>query len=316
MAIGAVSDQMVLRYIAESTYGVTPTDGTWTAIPFTGESLFARPIKRTSNIIRSDRMELDDVKVGLEVGGAVNSTLQDANLDDFIEAVMMGTWTTNVVKIGTTNRQFSIEKELSDLSTVCYIVYKGLRVNAMDINIAWGEEATCNFEFIGNGTSSSEGTSLVGLGSTTAYSQESMMNGADGVTSVKFGTPGGTPAEFSTHYMRGFRLRVDNRMTPQNACKVAGAIDVSAHQVEVTGGLDLYVTDLEFWDRVINNTGTEVEVIIGDGTNTYTINLPNLKFGDGDIQAGGSEQDLMQTLSFRALYYGDDTSSLVITRSA
>ena len=312
MALGATTDQMLIRYVAESTYGTTPSDDAgWKTIPMTGETFNGQPVKVASEIIRPDRMEQDDIQVGLNVGGGFSSELQHSNLDDFIEATMMGTWTTNVVKIGTTNRSFTFEKELSDLTNQ-FISHTGMRANTMEISLQWGQPITITFDFLGNGIAT-PASSLVGLGSTTAYTSKTSMDGAGGVTSIKLDT-----AEFTTDYMQSFTLRVDNSMTPDTACKFDAPVDISAGKAIVTGSIGLYVPDLDFLDKVIANTAAEFEVITSDGTNTFTFNLPNIKFGDGAINAGGGggSASIIQNLTYRGLYDATDTTSLTITRSS
>ena len=137
------------------------------------------------------------------------------------------------------------------------------------------------------------------------------MDGSDGITSIKADT-----VEFSTDYMANFTLRLTNNMTADTACKFAAPVNVSAHKVQVTGEIGLYVTDTDFYDKILNNTALEFEVIIGDGTNTFTINLPKLKLGDGQINGTGSNQTIIQPLSFRAVYDSTDATVLTITRSS
>jgi hypothetical protein len=84
-----------LAFIAEQSYGVTPTTGDFSTARFTSEALSGTPDTVESKQIRTDRMSSGQVVVGLKVGGALNFELaKEEALDSFLESAMHSTWET------------------------------------------------------------------------------------------------------------------------------------------------------------------------------------------------------------------------------
>lgn len=88
----ASSNRAQIRYIVESTPGVTPGAGNCTNLRATGESLNFEISTTTSQEIRSDRMVTDVVQTAAQAGGGVNFELSHMEYDPFIEAALQGTW--------------------------------------------------------------------------------------------------------------------------------------------------------------------------------------------------------------------------------
>ena len=94
--------QHSLHYIAESTYGTTPATPTWTPLPHTGATLALTKDAIESEKLRGDR-QIEDFRHGNKsIGGDVSAEMEYGAFDDILEAVMCGTWATNVLKSGTT----------------------------------------------------------------------------------------------------------------------------------------------------------------------------------------------------------------------
>lgn len=81
-----------IRYLEESTRGITPS-GNPTELRVTGESLNQSVESAASQELRADRMTPDSILTGGQVGGAVNIELSFGTYDDFLEALLAGTFT-------------------------------------------------------------------------------------------------------------------------------------------------------------------------------------------------------------------------------
>lgn len=82
----ASSNTTALRYVAESTFGVTPTSPTLQELRYTGESLNFNIQNVTSNEVRSDRSTSDLVQTGADTSGDIQIELSATSYDDFIAA--------------------------------------------------------------------------------------------------------------------------------------------------------------------------------------------------------------------------------------
>lgn len=301
------SNQVKLIYVVESTYGTTPTDSVnWKTLRMTGESIGANPQTIISNEIRSDRQVADNILVSLQVGGASNFEMSAQTFDDFLEAVMCGTWTTDVLKIGSTDRSYTLEKQFLDLSQ--NIAFKGMRVGQMDLNFTFNQIVTGAFTFVGNGVTSPSGTSLVGAGTLAAATTTDVLASPDVGTIQVDGGSAPSP-------IRSIQLSLNNNMRPTEALGNSAPLNQRKGRATITGTIEAYFDDVTLYNKLINNTAASLSWVASDGTNSYTFLLPKIKFGDGNPTADAGDQDVIQTLSFTALYDATEATSLKVTRA-
>lgn len=82
-----------MRYIAESTYGMTPATPAFKPIRHTSTTLGLSKESLQSEEIRDDRQIADFRHGAYQVGGDMNIELSFASFDGLLEAVLLGTWT-------------------------------------------------------------------------------------------------------------------------------------------------------------------------------------------------------------------------------
>ena len=91
----ASSNRVKLVSIPETAYGVTPSAGNFDTVNFTNESISGNVNTQESAIVRSDRNSQGQLISGIDVGGSIESELQDYNfLKTLIEAAMLSTFAT------------------------------------------------------------------------------------------------------------------------------------------------------------------------------------------------------------------------------
>ncbi len=84
-------------YAAESTYGTTPENPAFKPIRHTGMTLGAQRESLQSEELRPDR-QIQDFRLGtIMLAGDISTELSFESFDDFLEAVLMGTWTPKAV---------------------------------------------------------------------------------------------------------------------------------------------------------------------------------------------------------------------------
>lgn len=303
------ADQAALRYVAESSYGVTPTDDDgWKELRFVSEDFSQNPQTAQAEEIQSHRQETDTSVVGLQVGGGFTFNLSMDTYDDFLEAVLGGTWTTDVLAIGNTERSFSFEKEFTDLSSEQFLSYIGMRCNAMELTFPWGGKVTGNFSFLGSG-SDTPAASLVGLGSSAAATSTGVFDASAGLSSLKIA------GSETSELVKQITLSFTNNMRPVEAVKQAAPSNVRFGNINCTGTLQVYhAGTASLYDLIQPNTSLALEWTITKDSETYTFKIPNAKLESGDPQATGRGSDVMPEYAFRGLYDATETA-LEITRS-
>lgn len=89
-------------FVAESVYGTTPTNPAFKRIRHTGLTLGVQRGSLQSEELRPDR-QIADFRLGtIAVAGDITTELSFAAFDDFLQAVLMGTWAAKATKTGTT----------------------------------------------------------------------------------------------------------------------------------------------------------------------------------------------------------------------
>lgn len=117
MAIAAVGANQTLAYVAETSFGVTPSNPTMKLVRAKSGAKFE--LKRDT--FTSKELNPGRQVMGMTYGNRSGSAelpfeFSYASFDDFLEAVMGGTWSTNVLKMGTTPRSFTFEQGYPDIN--------------------------------------------------------------------------------------------------------------------------------------------------------------------------------------------------------
>lgn len=300
------ADRIALRYIEENSYGVTPTSpAVFQALRFTGESFGQDTETSASEELRSDRQRTGVIRTGLTAAGDLNFEMSYGTYDDFLAAVLghSTTWDTDVIENGTTLTSFSFEREYTDLSNE-FEILTGMVANQLSLSIAPGSIITGTFSFQGKDASSATASAA---GSTTSATTTAQMNAIDHVTNVQEG--GG-----STDITQ-FELNITNNLRPRPQVANLGPIDYGLGTIEVSGTLQKYFASKTLMDKYLNFTTSSLEIVLNDGSNSYTIEIPAIKFTSGRRVAGGRNQDVIADLQWEAFRDSSTGNTIKITRA-
>ena len=292
-----------LSYIVESTFGTTPA-GNFTNLPFSTHSLNLSKDRVAGNDIQSDRMPRVDRHGNRQVGGDISVDMRDADYDDWLEAAMLNTWSTNVLKVGTTPKFFSIEDYAADVDQAR--LFTGCTVNTMGVSLAPNQMVTTTFGVVGKdmtiGATEKTQDAASGAAPFDAYSGD-----------LKIADTGGVLA--SAAIVTGLDFTVTNGYAPTFVIGDASAPSLEFGRAEVEGTLSAYFEDAALVNRFINETETALEVSVGDGTNTMTFLFPRVKINSADVGVDGPTSRVV-SMSFVGLYDTTEATNLKITRSA
>lgn len=303
----ATSNRTALRYVLESTFGTTPATPALSSVRYTSESINYNIKNIKSQEIRADRNTTDLIQTDADVSGDINVEMSYGSFDDFIEAALCGTWTANVLKNGTVLRSFTIQKEFQDANTPFFVNYTGCRIGGMDLNFQTGQILTGKFSVMGLGGAAV--TTQIAGATFPAESTTSVMNAVTNLTSIKDNTVE------STDFFSKLSLTLNNNLRAQKAIKSLPAIGIALGSLDLTGSMDLYLQDKTLVDRYLAGTFFSLELNLSDGTSSYDILLPKVKYETGTTVAGGLDQDVMLTGTIRAIYDSGTGAAIQITRT-
>ncbi len=296
----ASGSRVDIAYVAETTFGTTPTTPQMILLPKHSSTLDLTKQLMTSKTIASNRIQPDERHGNYVVGGDIVTAFSYHQYDDFLEAGFAGTWTSNVLKQGTTSRSFTIEEGFLDI--VQYRRFTGCRINTIDITVPPGDFATMNFGIVGAGLT----TSQTALDATeTAVLGSTEMTHIGGTFTV-----GGTAIKATT-----LSLKLDNQMAPAYALGSSAALDVIWKESMVSGSVTVYYEDLVMYNRFLNETTAALSFTLSDGTNNYIVAVPKAKFNTGAIALTGSGE-MFVTMAYVGLFDSSTGTAAMITRSS
>ncbi|PZQ46169.1 MAG: phage tail protein [Micavibrio aeruginosavorus] len=296
-----------LAYIAETVYGTTPATPVFKLMRFTNENILPNVQYLTSDEIRPDRNVPDLTQVGGDAGGDIGLEMSYGSFDDFIEALLGGTWATNVLKNDVTERSFTIEKKFETGVTDQYHRLTGARVNTFNLRMAAREKITGSFGLMGKTVST--GTTAISGATYTAANTNPIMNAASMFQTL-------TMSGITNPELLSLDLNITNNMRQQPVMGQIGSKGVGAGRFEVNGSFEAYFANSEIVDAYVNNTATTLNFTIG-GTSSlkYALAMAKVKFSGVEVSTPGNDQDVIARVNFQAYYDATEAASLKITRT-
>ena len=289
-----------LSYIVESTFGTTPA-GNFQNLPFTSHSLNMTKDRVEGTDIQADRMSRVDRHGNRTVAGDIQADLRDTDFDDLIEGAMMSTWSSDVIKIGTTPKYFSIEDYAADIDQSR--LFTGCSVNTLSVALSPNAMVAGTFGIVGKdmAISATEKTQ-------DAATDASPYDAYSGDLEI-----GGTASAIVT----AMDFTLTNGLAPTFVVGDDSAPSLEVGNAVIEGSMSVYFEDEAILNRFINETETSLKVTVGD--NEATPNTPEFfftrcKINSADVGVDGPTSRMI-ALSFVALRDDTEATSLRITRS-
>jgi len=287
----------------ESTFGTTPA-GNFTNLPFSTQSLNLTKDRVAGNDIQADRMPRVDRHGNRQVGGDVVVDLRKGDYDAFLESAMLNTWATDVLKVGTTPKYFSIEDYAADIDQAR--LFTGCTVSSLALSIAPKQMVTSTFTMVGKDMT-------IGATEKTqdAASGNAPFDAYSGAVAI-----GNVGASSASGVVTGIDFTLNNSFAPTFVIGDDSAPALEVGRAEIEGTLTAYFEDAALITRFLNETETELSVSVDDptGSNEYTFLFPRVKINSADVGVDGPNS-ITISMSFVALYDSTEATNLKITRS-
>ena len=305
MATIATGSQHSLYFVAESTYGTTPSTPTWTPCPHTSCSLGITKDSIVSSKLRGDR-QIEDLRHGnKQSGGDIGIELEYDAFDTLLAAVMQGAWATDVLKAGTTQTSYTFERKFANLDTPEWHRTEGGIVNTLSLEISPNAMVTGSFGIVGEDLLIATAEVV-----SSTYSADSGKMPYDSFTGSI--TEGGS----SIATVTSLSLNIDNGTEARFAVGSDVTLEPTSGRSNITGSLTAYFTSKALYEKFLNETESEIVCTLTDlDGNDLQIDIPRIKYtaGNPDVSDEGS---VSVSLDFQALYSSGDASNIVFTRTA
>lgn len=296
-----------LSYVAESTFGTTPGTPSLIQLPYTTHSLDLTKERVTGTDIQPDRMQRVDRHGNRSVAGDIVADLRKGDYDAFLESAFFNTFSTNVLKIGTTPKFFSIEDAATDITQ--FRLFTGMAVSSLAVSIRPNQMVTGTFSMVGKDMTIS-GTSVDAT--KTAASGNAPFDAYSGALSI--GNAGGSLS--SSAIVTGIDFTLNNALAPTFVVGSASTPQLEYGMATVEGTITAYFEDATLINRFINETETGLQVVVDDptGSSDYTWLFPRVKINGASVPVDNPTSRIV-TLPFVALYDTTEATNIKLTRS-
>ena len=294
-----------LAYIAETAFGTTPATPTFAYLPFNTHSIDLSKDRVEGNEIQSDRMTRVDRHGNKQAGGSVEVDLRKGDFDEFIESAFFSSFSTDVVKIGTTPKYFTIEDAAEDISQ--YRTFTGMAVSGMSVSIAPNQMVSTTFDMVGKDMTQAATTASTG-GTPTAATSNQPFDSYSGTIS-----DGGSAVSIVT----SIDFSIQNSLAPTFVVGSDAAQSLEYGRAVVEGTMTVYYEDATLINKFLNETESTIEVSVDDptGANSYTFLFPRVKYNGASVPVQNPQSRLI-TMPFVALYDGTEDTNIKLTRTS
>lgn len=288
-------------YRPETVFGeAAPANAATTLLRLSSCSFSQKNTTVVSDEIRGDRQRDDVILVGLDSQGDItHEAVYGGFFETELQAALGGTWASDVLRNGLTKRSFGIEQGFIDIGQ--YMYFPGCVIDKLVIDITAKKPVTITSSWMGQpavgGSASVAGTTTP----TAAVANSVMRAGPD----ISLASSGGSNIELNGVTAQKLTLSISNNLRRHDLATSFTTDNFGYGAMEIEFTLDTYFKDLTAWNGFIASQLFSLRFNMRDpllGTNNaYQITLPKCKLTDAPVAIPGVDQDIMQTLSGRAL---------------
>ena len=296
-----------LSYVAETVFGTTPSTPSLIQLPYTTHTLNLTKERVTGNDIQPDRMPRTDRHGNRTAAGDITVDLRKGDYDALLESAFFNAFSTNVLKVGTTPKFFSIEDAATDITQ--FRLFTGMSVSSLAVSIRPNQMVTGTFSMVGKNMAIS-GTSVDAV--KTASSGNQPFDAYSGALSI--GDAGGSLS--AAAIVTGIDFTINNALAPTFVVGSATTPQLEYGMATIEGTITAYFEDAALINRFLNETETAIQIVVDDptGLSDYTWLFPRVKINGADVPVDNPTSRII-TMPFVALYDTTEATNLKLTRS-
>jgi hypothetical protein len=219
------------------------------------------------------------------------------------------------LEIGTTKKSLSIQKEFTDLTTKA-ILYKGMLVSQMDLDVAYGSLISGSFELSGNDYDSADAASEFGsyLENITDPATTNTLNGSVDMPFLTTNVSGTYDQDGLC--IQSLKLSMSNNLTVQTCIGRASPENYNPGTAQIKVDLNSYLKN-DNWDllaRKLSQDSFAIGFMVKNPGGWYAFFMPAVQVSFEDPSSGGQNQDVSMSMSGMAKVGSGGESALVVYR--
>lgn len=308
---GSSSNELRSAYVAEATAGTMPATPSFTTsdVPIL--------INATSNVSESRTQHAlgarSDTSVqGREVAGAMSGQLIYGNYDVFLETLLQGSWSSNVLKDGKAVSTVSVENAIAAGAggTNTMMRYRGVEAVGGTISANSEEPINFNFDLMGRASDAASTTAITGATYTDPTNVAPLVSGLDVGTIVI----DGYTLDCMSSVEIEFAYEDRNRQTKIGSYDLCG-ITRGALAPVINARMYIEGNFAAIFDAARqNHSAFSVTIPLGNVSGSkYNIEFPSCKFGSGTLDFGSA--DAMMDVVIHPIYDTTEDCVCKITRA-
>lgn len=292
--------------VAETAFGVTPATPAFETLRTTTGGLRTQKTTGTSSERQADRNVRDEFELGQDVTGSYDFEFTYGSFDTMLAALMCSVWSANVLKNGITPKSLTVEETYELGATDTLRRFTGCMINTMSLSVGARAAVTGSFGIMGKMESLSE---AIVTGATYADPSETPISTASAnVAALAIGNISPAPK------VRSVTLEVSNNLRTRPVVGSKFSEEFGMGRFEVSGTLECYFQSKALYQACLDHGLADLSFQIGNATGEkYQFEIDKLRLGDGNVTAGGNDDDIMVSIPYRGLLSADDCT-LKITR--
>lgn len=233
---------------------------------------------------------------------------RDAGLDVLWESAFGAAWATNTLKVGSTQKTFTLEEKYEGGATDPYRRLTGAQVDSVSIDFQLGQPGQLSFGL----RALAEATATAAIASST-YAAPSP--GYDPVSSV--GITVTTLFGITSPKVVAFQATLTNNLRDQYKFGSADPHGIGFGLFDLSGQVQFYLSQLSDYSTfATRQTGAVIDLTIGTQAN-YKDQLvcSEVDVWNPDVSDPGATGDHLVTLNFMARYDASDASAVKLLRN-
>lgn len=210
-------------------------------------------------------------------------------------SITQGKWIANGVNMPS----YNIERIYGDLTTTL-ARFLGCCIGSASLTIPQAGMITGNFGFEGSIEESIAASEGAGYDAATTTVP---MSGVNDVADLL--------EEDASLAFVSATINIANNLRQRKVAGNLGAISIGVGKFEVSGTLEKYFSDSTFFDKYLDQTASSLTLqLTNANAETYIIDLPSIRYTNGQRSAEGENQDCMANMEWTA--FMDPTESITM----
>ncbi|WP_108482260.1 phage tail tube protein [Oceaniglobus ichthyenteri] len=308
---GTSTSQIKSAFIKEATPGTTPATPGFTTM-HDGAMMVAKPLVVSGTSLTAKGQRSGHGILGIDVTGTLEGPLVYGVLDDWLESLLQGAWSADVLKNGSATKSLTVENTIpaGNGGTATMLRFRGVEATSGTLTLKAREQANLNLTLLGRGSDPATTTAIAGATYADPARSDPLSSGQD-VGTIAFNT-------FTLDCMESLDINfafekreIQPKISSDDLCGITRGDFLPV----LTANMYVESNFLAIYNAArATHSPFSVTVPLGSITGEkYTLVFPACHFGSTEIDMSGNT--VMQKIEILPQYDKTAEATLIVTRA-